>query len=367
MIVELHAQIIGRVQGVQFRNKVAKIGRELELTGFVENLSDGSVSIVAQGERKELEQLLKRVQKGFFFTKISGITHSYQPISKLYTSFEVKKLNSFIKDQMLSFKNLSKDLLGLQKEGGIPQHVAIIPDGNRRWARRKGWQAWVGHRMGGEYKRLTELFYECRDVGVKYLSFWGFSTENWKRDAKEVTVLMKLMKGALEKGKDDVMKEGIRVIHIGRKDRLPKDFLKLIEMIEERTKGNDKLTLLVCIDYGGRDEVVRAVNKAIQEGVQSVDEESFKGYLDTGETIPDVDLVIRTGGEKRLSGLYPYQATYAELYFADVLFPDFDADQFKLAILEYGARTRRFGGTAMKDLQEVDVSQLKEPDTETSK
>lgn len=222
-----------------------------------------------------------------------------------------------------------------------PLHVAIIPDGNRRWAKAKGLAATAGHEKSSQYPKLKSLLNAAKEMGVKYLSAWAFSTENWKRSEAENTFLFKLLRGFLSSLKDDAVKEGVRVRWRGRRDRVPKDIAEQLVQLEDLTKDCEQITFQLCLDYGGRDELVRAINKAVAQG-KDVTEESFRELLDEDET-PDPDLIIRTSGEKRLSGFMPWQATYAELYFTDKHFPDFGPDDLKNAIKDFMDRHRRFG------------------------
>lgn len=228
------------------------------------------------------------------------------------------------------------------KIDNIPVHVAIIPDGNRRWAKSKGLAASEGHRRAGGYEHMKSLFDEARRLGVKYLSFWGFSTENWKRDKKEIDAIFELLSKMIGEWRKDAAENGIRFRHIGRKDRLPKELVSELEKLEQETKNFDKININLCLDYGGRDEIARAINKMINNGVKKVDEKIISEYLDT-TGVPDVDLIIRTSGEKRTSGLMPFQGAYAELYFAEEHFPDFGAAELKAAIEDFSNRKRNFG------------------------
>ncbi len=224
----------------------------------------------------------------------------------------------------------------------VPVHIAIIPDGNRRWAKARGLKPWEGHYKSGSYNNLIVLFREAKRLGVKCVSLWGFSTENWKRDKKEVSILLNLaLKSVMDFGKE-LHKEKIRFRHIGRKDRIPEKLAREIEKLEKETADYDDFNFQLLLDYGGRDEIVRAVNKLIKEG-KEIDESGFSGALDTGG-IPDVDLIIRTSGEKRLSGMMPFQGVYSELYFVDKHFPDFGAGDLRGAIEDFGKRKRNFGG-----------------------
>jgi len=223
----------------------------------------------------------------------------------------------------------------------LPKHLAIIPDGNRRWAKNKGLKSFQGINRDGLYQHLTSLFEEIKNNGIRYFSLWAFSTENWKRPKEEIQVIFEVLLKNLIKFKDDALVNEIKFLHIGRKDRIPKKILRAIEELEEVTKKFGKFNVLLCIDYGGRDEIIRAVNKAIKENKQ-VNEEEFENYLDTKD-IPDVDFIIRTSGEKRISGLMSFQGAYAELYFSEKYFPDFNVDDLRDALEDFSQRKRNYG------------------------
>ncbi len=225
----------------------------------------------------------------------------------------------------------------------IPVHISIIPDGNRRWAKSKGLIASAGHKKAGSYEHIKDLFDTARGEGVKYLSFWGFSTENWKRDTREIDSIFELVSKAVKEWRKEAIENKIRFRHIGRKDRMPKYLIEEINKLEEETKDNSDFHVQICLDYGGRDEIVRAINKILKSGKREINENDFAGYLDSAG-IPEPDLIIRTSGEKRTSGFMPFQSAYSELYFSDVHFPDFDACELKEAISEFGKRKRTFGG-----------------------
>lgn len=227
-------------------------------------------------------------------------------------------------------------------EGKLPTHVALIPDGNRRWAKDRNMKPWEGHAKAGTFDNLNSLLVEARKIGIKYISFWGFSTENWKRDKKEVNIIMRIILKGLNEF-DEKMEKGLKFVHVGRKDRLLKKLVDRINDLERKTKDNKEICMILCLDYGGRDEIMRAVNKLLKEGKKEIDIDEFRKYLDTNN-LPDPDLIIRTGGEMRMSGFMPFQSDYAELYFTDIYFPDFDAAELRRAVQWYSKRDRRFGG-----------------------
>jgi len=221
-------------------------------------------------------------------------------------------------------------------------HVAIIPDGNRRWARSKNISEIKGYEKSGNYERLLKLFKEAKKQNVEVISIWGFSTENWKRNKYQNKKLFNFFTKSFRKLREDAGKNKMKVIHLGRKDRIPKELAKELDFLEKETKKYDDFVLQICIDYGGRDEILRAVNKIIKKE-KTVDEKKFIKYLDT-KNIKDPDLIIRTSSEKRTSGFMPFQTTYSELYFSEKHFPDFNENDLRKAIKDFKKRKRRFGG-----------------------
>ena len=226
----------------------------------------------------------------------------------------------------------------------VPNHIAIILDGNGRWARSHGLPVTKGHGEGA--KAIKRVMDTARLWGIHTLTIWGFSTENWKRPYKERLKIFSLIKGTIHNELSTAKKDGMRLVHLGRKDRLPKDLLALINKAEEETKDNNKYILNVALDYGGRDEILRAVRAIIKDGVaaKDVDENLFSSYLDTAnQPYPYPDLFIRTSGELRTSGFLPWQMVYTEFYFEEDHLPDMDAQKLKNIILDYSRRRRRFG------------------------
>lgn len=220
------------------------------------------------------------------------------------------------------------------------RHIAIIMDGNRRWARSKSVPQIEGHRRGA--KRIQEILEEAEENGIEYCTLWAFSTENWKRNPLEVKALMALFEEYLKSHLEQMNKKNVQIRHIGRSDRLPKGIAQLFENAVETTKNNTGVTLLLAVDYGGRDEILRAVQKACEQGKSHWTEADFSVLLDTAG-VPDPDLVIRTSGEQRLSGFLAWQCSYSELYFTQVPFPEFDREELQKAIQEYYKRKRTLG------------------------
>ena len=228
-----------------------------------------------------------------------------------------------------------------------PRHVAIIMDGNGRWATQRGRPRLFGHHAGA--KRVREIVESCPDVGVKYLTIFAFSTENWKRTQVEVAGLMGLFRRYIAKETRALAEFGARVRFIGDRERLDAKLVKLMDELEKTTAGNTKINLTIALNYGARDEVARAT-KLIAEDVArgvlnpaDVDEETLPKYLDT-RVLPDPDLVIRTSGEARISNFLLWQSAYAEYEFIDTLWPDFSREEFASLCASYGERDRRFGG-----------------------
>lgn len=224
----------------------------------------------------------------------------------------------------------------------IPQHVVIIPDGNRRWAKKHGLAPIEGHKKGLD--TALSVVKGSRDLGVKVLTLWGFSTENWHREPYEVNYLMRIYTLFFKKHFKELIDEGVKFRWIGRRDRVPKQLKATLEKIEKETARNTNYILNICIDYGGHDEIIRAFKKLLKKGISAskISEEMIAKNLDTAGQ-PDPDLLIRTSGEMRTSGILPWQTVYSELYFAKMFFPDFSVDELKRAIGEYSARRRRFG------------------------
>lgn len=225
-----------------------------------------------------------------------------------------------------------------------PYHVAIILDGNRRWAKEHGLPTFEGHRRG--FKKVVAICKEARKLGIHTITLWGFSTENWQRSEKEVDYLMKFFETMIDAYLKEAQREKIRIIHLGRKERLPKSLLQKIKKAEEKTKENKRYILNIALDYGGRDEIIRAIKKMspVTCHLSHVTEKKFSQFLDTAnQPYPNPDLIIRTSGEQRISGLFIWQAAYAEFYFEPCHLPDFTPAKFRKAIQEYSQRKRRFG------------------------
>lgn len=228
----------------------------------------------------------------------------------------------------------------------VPNHIAIIMDGNRRWAREKGLDYRVGHKEGA--KTLEKIVRYSKDVGIKYITVYAFSTENWKRSKEEVGALMFLLKSYLDDYGKRADTENIRVKVLGNISALSDGLQKSIRNVEERTKENNGIVFSIALNYGGRDEIVHAVKDIVndcQNGILNVDqitEETISNYLYTKE-IPDPDLVIRTSGELRTSNFLPWQIVYSEFLFLDKYWPDFSEEDIDNAIIEYQKRNRKFG------------------------
>jgi len=230
----------------------------------------------------------------------------------------------------------------------LPHHVAIIMDGNGRWAKKKRQPRIFGHKAGAESVR--DIVEACREIGIEYLTLYAFSSENWNRPAKEVSGLMSILKKYLESELPRMQKNQIRLMSVGNRDRLPDAVRQALENTIKATSGNARLTLNLALSYGARDELVRAVKKISSGCVrgeissESICEQTITDNLDT-RGIPDPDLLIRTGGEARLSNFLLWQLSYAEIYFTDVMWPAFRRDIFYKALADFQERERRFGRT----------------------
>ena len=226
------------------------------------------------------------------------------------------------------------------KENNMPKHVAIIMDGNGRWAKKRAMPRNMGHRKGAQ--TLVKIIKHANKINIKYLTVFAFSTENWKRPQKEVDYLMKLPFEFLNQYEKTFQNSDIRIRVIGKREGLPQELVNKIVEIEEKTQNKTGLTFIIALNYGSQDEIVDAINYLVENKIY-VSKESFTQYLYTKD-IPDVDLMIRTSGENRISNFLLWQIAYSELYFTDVLWPDFDEKCFEEALSDYSKRERRFGG-----------------------
>ncbi len=222
----------------------------------------------------------------------------------------------------------------------IPNHLGIILDGNRRWATKNNLPLLEGHKKGAQV--FEELALHAFNRGVKFVTGYVFSTENWQRTDEEVGYLMALVSKAVEDYLDVFHKEGIRIVILGRRDGLRSKVLKAITRAEETTADNTKGMLALCFNYGGQEEIVDSVNSMIAEGVREISKKDIEDNL-YGPDLPNVDLLIRTSGEQRTSGFMLWRSPYAELYFSDVLWPDFTTSDLDNAFVSYSNRERRFG------------------------
>lgn len=228
----------------------------------------------------------------------------------------------------------------------LPEHIAFIMDGNGRWAKKRGLPRRFGHREGAKtFKKITRY---CKDIGIKNVTFYAFSTENWKRPEDEVSAIIELFREYIIDVRNYIGEE-VRVLFLGDKTIFDDDLQKKMNDLEEDTKDYNKMTMLLAINYGGRGEIVHAA-KILSEQVRNgkiqpdeITEDMFQGYLYTAD-VPDVDLMIRPSGELRLSNFLIWQSAYAEFYFTDVLWPDFSPNELNKALIDFGKRSRRFGG-----------------------
>lgn len=229
-----------------------------------------------------------------------------------------------------------------KKFENMPTHVAMIMDGNRRWATRKGLNKLDGHKAGGKaLKNLMSLFGEYEEI--KYVSFFAFSTENWNRSQKEIDSIFDIAYHLIEDNKAFFKKNNIKFVAMGDVSKFPNNLKNALVGTMEETKNNTGLVVNLAMNYGGRDDIVQAVNKLIENGNKSVDVESIKQNLYSAGS-PDIDLLIRTSGEMRISNFMLFQMAYSELYFTKVCWPDFDKKQLDKALKAYSKRNRRFGG-----------------------
>lgn len=229
----------------------------------------------------------------------------------------------------------------------MPRHVAIIMDGNGRWAKKRGLPRTAGHAAGSEQFKKLAIY--CRKIGLEYMTVYAFSTENWKRPKEEVDAIMGLLKTYLLEAVEQMEKERVRIEFFGDLSVLTPELQQLCQRTREISAGYEGCQVNICLNYGGRDEIVRAARAFARDCMQGdatpeqLDEQRFSNYLFSAN-VPDPDLVIRPSGELRLSNFLPWQSAYAEFYFTDVLWPDFDERELDRAIVAYQSRSRRFGG-----------------------
>jgi undecaprenyl diphosphate synthase len=237
---------------------------------------------------------------------------------------------------------------GLRRDR-LPKHVAVIMDGNGRWAERRGLERGAGHRAGVEAVRA--LVRAAEELGIGWLTLYAFSSENWNRPKAEVDLLMKLPEEFFETELPEVIRRNVRILAIGRQDRLPADVRRSLADAIARTQDNSGMRLVFALSYGGRGELVEAARRLLRDqelgrvDAENLDEKTFAAYLDEPE-LPDVDLLIRTGGERRISNFLLWQSAYAELVLSDVLWPDFGRAELEAALDDYARRERRFGRTS---------------------
>ncbi len=234
----------------------------------------------------------------------------------------------------------------------IPEHVAMILDGNGRWAKKRGLPRQMGHKKGCE--TLEQVVEDAARIGIRYLTVYGFSTENWKRPEAEVGALMQLFRFYAKRLLKIAKEHDVRVKMIGERNRFAPDLIAAINSLEEETKDAKGMTFIIAVNYGGRDEITRAVRRVMEDAKagklspEEMDETVFSSYLDTAG-IPDPDLLIRTSGELRLSNYLLWQLAYTELYVTDCLWPDFNKEELLKAIETYNGRDRRYGGVSQKE------------------
>ena len=237
---------------------------------------------------------------------------------------------------------------GFKGQPKVPVHVAFIMDGNGRWAQKRGLPRLDGHRVGVD--AIQKILTTLSKKGVQYVTLYAFSTENWNRPEEEVTGILEILQYALRVQTEALHENNVRIVHIGKQDRLSTQLQEEVAHAERLTQENNGITLNVAFDYGGRDEILAAVRKIIRDGVpeEQVDEALFRSYLFTGHS-PDPDLIIRTGGEMRISNFLLWQSAYSEYYHTTTLWPDLEPDEIEQVLEAYSSRQRRFGRVEPED------------------
>ena len=234
------------------------------------------------------------------------------------------------------------------KQSKVPVHVAIIMDGNGRWAKKRGLPRLEGHRVGVDC--INRVLETLASKGVKYVTLYAFSTENWNRPEQEVTGILEILHNALRVQTQELHENGVRIVHVGKVNRLSVQLQEAVAYAQDLTCNNTGITLNVAFDYGGRDEILEAVRRIIRDRVpeEDVDESLFRGYLFTGNS-PDPDLILRTGGELRISNFLLWQSAYSEYYHTPTLWPDLDSEELERILEVFGNRQRRFGRVDPED------------------
>ena len=229
----------------------------------------------------------------------------------------------------------------------VPKHIAIIMDGNRRWAKQRGLDVIIGHQKMAK-EGIERVVRAAIDLKVEYLTLWAFSTENWNRDPREIGALMQIFRDIFKEQAGELAKLGVKINTLGDLSRFDQDIQTNIKIWQEKTKDNHTLNLNIALNYGGRDEILRAVEKITKDvkagklSTEKLTVDQFTSYLDTAG-MPDPELIIRTSGEQRMSGFLLWQSNYSEFYFTDTLMPDFDKAELEKAIADFNSRKRRFG------------------------
>jgi len=338
--------IFGRVQGILFRKFIQKTAIKNNIKGIVRNLKDGSVQIIINTTNENLNIFIKKIKK-YNLAIINNLQVEKINLEKEFTGFKIIKTKNYISDKISAIKNLinyyTKYNITRNHLKIIPNHIVIIPDGNRRWAKKIGMSGKFGHSQAINGKRMESFFLSSKKLGIKNISLWGFSTENWSRDKDEIEHLWKIFHKSIDKIEKYCIDENIKFNHIGRKTKLPKDLLEKIKTVEKNTKKKDNIgTINLLLDYGGEEEILEMVNKLKDKKTKITSDDLYKNLYT--KDLPMPDMIIRTSGEQRLSGIFPLQSRYAELFFVKKTFPEFTNKDFEKLIYKFQFRKRRFGG-----------------------
>lgn len=331
--------ITGRVQGVMFRQSVKNFADKNNILGFAENLTDGTVKVLGVGNANDLLKLFSFAHRGSMLSKVKTVKGEWvENEGEVFLDFSIiRNEGSILHDQKNALINLAANLT--TNEGNIlPNHIVIIPDGNRRWAKNKNMPLLLGYKKSGD--RMKELIKYLGTKNINHVTVWLFSTENWDRSDDERKILMDLFTSNLKEMAEIFHANKIKFRHFGRRDRLAQAIIDSLEKLEWDTNNYGPKNINFAFDYGGRDEIIRAIRKI--ENPKEITGEEFNELLDTNG-VPDPDLIIRTSGEMRISGIMPWQTIYSELYFSDKLFPDFDNNEVENALTDFSNRKRRFG------------------------
>lgn len=342
-------KIYWRVQWIWFRKLVKQYCNKHKILWQIKNHSKWHCQTILYCDDNDITNFKLWLRTNPSLSIINNIIEKENKIKniKINSQFTIYKKHNFILDKLIAFKNLlnyfCKRNINLNHIRQIPNHIIIIPDWNRRRARKKWLEGIQWHNIAINNNRIEKLYNAATQLWVKHISLWGFSTENWKRSKKEVDSLMNIFNQIADELKITCIKNKIWFHHIGRKTKLPKELIKKFNELEKATSKFINTSINLFIDYGWREEIIHTINNILKEKINKISEKDFSTHLYT-KALPDPDIIIRTSNEKRLSGIVPFQGIYSELFFIKKNFPAFKWNDLKKIIYKFGKRKRRFWG-----------------------